>query len=168
MRTCAITLLLILLRSEKMDLFAFIHHADPTKVQIWEREVREGEDVGFHVVNEESGNDVVADQIEESDHVVQDEGANLTLEDEVPSTVAERAKGSRKKRKVAGGPSGSSPPPKKLRADHGTSGAGASTGGKSVDVLQGLLEHNTLPVEVGVTMVATLPFITSFVSLCSD
>ncbi|GJY95874.1 hypothetical protein Tco_0512235 [Tanacetum coccineum] len=28
---------------DEMDLFAFIHHADPTKVQIWEREVREGE-----------------------------------------------------------------------------------------------------------------------------
>ncbi|GKG64151.1 hypothetical protein Tco_0649401, partial [Tanacetum coccineum] len=49
------------------------------------------------------------------------------------------------------------------RADHGSSGAGASTGGKSIVALQGLLEHSTLPVEVGVTAVATLPFITSSV-----
>ncbi|GJX29572.1 hypothetical protein Tco_0237651 [Tanacetum coccineum] len=56
----------------------------------------------------------------------------------------------------------------KLRADHGTSGAGASTGGKSVTALQGLLERNTLPVEVGITAVATLPFITSSVSLTPE
>ncbi|GJX88752.1 hypothetical protein Tco_0340766 [Tanacetum coccineum] len=122
--------------------------------------------VGFHVVNKESGNDVVADQIEESDHVVQDEGANIVrIKDEVPSTIAERAKGSQKKRKAAEGASGSSPPPKKLRANHGTSGDGASTGGKSVAALQGLLERSTLPIKVGVTMVATLLFITSYVSL---
>ncbi|GKA89816.1 hypothetical protein Tco_0811628 [Tanacetum coccineum] len=155
-------------------LVSFIHHADPTKVRIGEKEFKEGEvplleltkgrvvplvgvneqgnqnegvqDVGAHVVNEESSDDVVADEIEESGHAVQDEG-------------------SRKKRKTAGGASGSSLPPKKLRADHGTSGAGASTGGKSVAVLQGLLERSTLPIKVGVTAVATLPFITSSVSL---
>ncbi|GKG06358.1 hypothetical protein Tco_0326444, partial [Tanacetum coccineum] len=87
-----------------MDLFAFIHHVDPTKVRIGEREVKEGEvplleltrgrvvplagvneqgnqgggfqDAGVHVVNEESGDAAVVDQIEESDHVVQDKGAN--------------------------------------------------------------------------------------------
>nr|GEW36088.1 transposase (putative), gypsy type [Tanacetum cinerariifolium] len=145
----------------KMDLFAFIHHADPTKVRIKERE-----DVGAHVVNEEGADDSTTYQIEKSDHVVQDEGANIVrIEDEVPATVAERAKGSRKKRKTTGGNSGSSIPPKKLRVDHDTSGSIASTGGKSVVVLQSLLEHNTLPVKVGVTAVAALPFITSSMSL---
>ncbi|GJU10648.1 hypothetical protein Tco_1133044 [Tanacetum coccineum] len=156
---------------EEMDLFAFIHYADPTKMLIREREVAEGEvllleltrgrvvplagvneqgnhnevvqDVGAHVMNEESGDDAVADQVEEGDHVVQDEWANIVrIEDEVPASVAERAKG----------------------ADHGTSGAGGSTGGKSVAALQGLLEHNTLHVEVGVAAVSTLPFVTSSVS----
>ncbi|GJR48353.1 hypothetical protein Tco_1316456 [Tanacetum coccineum] len=63
------------------------------------------------------------------------------------------------------GASGSSLPPKKLRANHGTSGVDASTSGKSVAALQGLLERSTLPIKVGVTMVATLLFITSYVSL---
>ncbi|GKA61393.1 hypothetical protein Tco_0760800, partial [Tanacetum coccineum] len=52
-------------------------------------------------------------------------------------------------------------PPKKLR--EGTSGV--STGGKSVVALQSLLERNTLVVEVGVTAVSTVPFVTSFVTL---
>ncbi|GJU04716.1 hypothetical protein Tco_1121146 [Tanacetum coccineum] len=185
-----------------MDLFAFIHYVDPTKVRIGEREVREGEvslleltrgcvvpldgvneqgnqgegvhdagvqDAGVYVVNEESGDDAVADQIEESDHVVQDEWANIVrVKGEILATVVDRAKGSKKKRKVVGGASGSSLPPKKLRAYYGTSGAGASTGGKSVAALQGLLERSTLPVEVGVAEVATFPFITSFVSLTPE
>nr|GEX23601.1 hypothetical protein [Tanacetum cinerariifolium] len=72
-----------------MDLFACIHHMDPTKVRIGERE-----DVGVHVVNEESGDLAVADQIEGSDHVVQDEGVGIVhIEDEVPAAVAEKAKG---------------------------------------------------------------------------
>nr|GEW19460.1 hypothetical protein [Tanacetum cinerariifolium] len=133
-------------RITELDLFAFIHHAYPTKVQIWEREVRKGEDVGVHVVNEESGDAVVADHIEESGHVIQDEGANIVrIEDEVPATVAEKAKGSRKKRKAAGG-----------------------YWRKSIAALKGLLERNTLPVEVGVTVVATMPFITSYVSLMPE
>ncbi|GKF55038.1 hypothetical protein Tco_0165378, partial [Tanacetum coccineum] len=82
--------------------------------------------------------------------------------------IVEKPKGSRKKRKVAGGASGSSLPPKTLRADHGTFGASASTGEKSIDALQGLLERITLPVQVGVTAVATLSFITSSVSLTSE
>nr|GEY21524.1 reverse transcriptase domain-containing protein [Tanacetum cinerariifolium] len=50
-------------------------------------------------------------------------------------------------KKTAGGSSGPSLPPRKLWADYDTSGAGASTGRKSVAVLQGLLERNTLHVE---------------------
>ncbi|GJX59382.1 hypothetical protein Tco_0290772 [Tanacetum coccineum] len=179
---------------DEMDLVAFIHHADPTKVRIGEREVGEGEvslleltrgrvvppagvneqgnqneavqDVGARVVNDESGDATEADQIKESDHYVQDKGTNIVrIEDEVPTTVAERTKGSREKRKTAKGASSSSLPPKKLREDHGTSGSVASTGGKSVAALQGLLERSTLPVEVSVAAVAALPFITSSVSL---
>ncbi|GJT39238.1 hypothetical protein Tco_0939103 [Tanacetum coccineum] len=170
-----------------MDLFAFINHVDPTKVRIGEREVREGEVlllestrgrvVSLAGVNEQANqNDDIQD---DGVHVVNKEGAadgqeNLVdagivrIEDKVPTTVAEKAKGSRKKRKAARGASGSNLPPKKLRAYHGTSGVGASTGGKFVVVLQGLLERSALPVEVGVTVVATLPFITSSVSLTPE
>ncbi|GJT37105.1 hypothetical protein Tco_0936970 [Tanacetum coccineum] len=130
-----------------MDLIAFINHVDPTKVRIEEREVKKGEvplleltrgrvvlltgvkdqgdaniqDVGHDVVNEE-GATVGQENPVDADIV--------RIEDEVPAIVAEKAKGSRKKRKAVGGASGSNLPPKKLRADHGTSGVGASTGGK--------------------------------------
>ncbi|GJR42663.1 hypothetical protein Tco_1310766 [Tanacetum coccineum] len=121
---------------EEMDLFAFINHADPTKVRIREREVGEGEGVGYDNVNEEVGDAVMADQIKESDHATQDEGANIIrTEDEILVSASERAKGSRKKRKAAGGASDSNLPPKKLWADYGTSEVGASTGEKSVAAL---------------------------------
>ncbi|GKF30967.1 hypothetical protein Tco_0100765, partial [Tanacetum coccineum] len=122
---------------KEMDLFTFIHHADPTKVWIGEREVGEGEvllleltrsrvvppagvneqgnqnedvqDARVPVVNEEIGDDAMADQIEGSDHVVQDERSKIVhIEGEVPTAVPEKVKGSRRKRKVAGGTSGSS------------------------------------------------------------
>ncbi|GKB99699.1 hypothetical protein Tco_0985836 [Tanacetum coccineum] len=57
---------------------------------------------------------------------------------------------------------GSGLPPKKLMEDHGTSGA--SVGGKSIVVLQSLLEGSTLAAEVGVTAATTVPFVTSFVT----
>ncbi|GKF40740.1 hypothetical protein Tco_0124082, partial [Tanacetum coccineum] len=123
----------------EMDLFAFINHADPIKVRIGEKQIEEGQspllestrgrDAG-HDVNKEGAADSQENPIEVG---------IVRIEDEVPLTVAEKAKGSRKKRKAAGGASGSSIPPKKLRADH-----------------------------VGVTAVATLPFITSSVSLTPE
>ncbi|GKC41404.1 hypothetical protein Tco_1059126, partial [Tanacetum coccineum] len=110
-------------KGEEMGLFAFINHADPTK------------DVGVHVVNEEGTAD--------GQESLVDAGI-VRIEDEVPATVAEKAKGSRKKRKATGGASSFSLPPKKLKDDHDTSGAGASTGGKSLATLQSLLEGSTL------------------------
>ncbi|GJS39060.1 hypothetical protein Tco_0564103 [Tanacetum coccineum] len=148
---------------EEMDLFAFINHADPTKVQIREREVRDGE-----VLLLESTKGLLSRLVLLMVRKFPVDAGIVRIEDEVPATVVEKAKGSRKKRKTTGGASGSNLPPKKLRADHGTSSASASTGEKSVAALQGLLEHSTLPVEVGVTAVATLPFITSYVSLTPE
>ncbi|GJX84941.1 hypothetical protein Tco_0335715, partial [Tanacetum coccineum] len=128
---------------EEMDLFAFINHADPTKVQIGEREVRE----------------------EEGDHVVQIGGIDIMADDEAQAIVAGKPKKVRKKRKVADGASGFSLPPQKLRKDYGTPGdVGASTIGKSLAALQGLLDSSTLSVEVGVTAIATIPFVTSSVT----
>ncbi|GJZ64540.1 hypothetical protein Tco_0620961 [Tanacetum coccineum] len=148
-----------------VDLFAFINHADPTKVRIGEREVKEGE---VPLLELTRGRVVplagVNEQGNQNDDV-QDDGVHVH---EVPATIAEKAKVSRKKRKATRGASGSSLPPKKLRDNHGTFWAGASTGEKSVTTLQSLLERNTLPVEVGVMAVATLPFITSSVCLTPE
>nr|GEW56445.1 putative transposase (putative), gypsy type [Tanacetum cinerariifolium] len=112
------------------DVFvSFIKHADPTKVQIGERKVREGEvsllELTRGCVVPLSG--------------VNDQGDANIQDDEVPATVAEKAKESRKKRKA--------------------------TGGKFFDVLQSLLEGSTLAVEVGVTVAETVPFVTSSVTL---
>ncbi|GJS31593.1 hypothetical protein Tco_0492213 [Tanacetum coccineum] len=151
---------------EEMDLFAYINHADPTKVRIGEREVREEEvsllqltkgrvvpltgvtdqenaniqGAGENNTNEEGDDAAVADQIQEGDHVIQDEGVDFVrIEDEVPVV--------------------------KLTEDHGTSGhVGASTGGKSLVTIQELFEQSTLNVEVVVTAVAIVPFFTSFVT----
>nr|GEX42841.1 integrase, catalytic region, zinc finger, CCHC-type, peptidase aspartic, catalytic [Tanacetum cinerariifolium] len=124
-----------------MDLFAFIHHADPTKCGLVGPSVPVGhgdhnddvDNFGTHYLNEEGGDAYLKDQTEESGH-----------------------------RKAIDGASGSNLPPKKLRDDHGSFGeAGASTVGKALAVLQGLLERSTLAVEVGVMVATTLPFVTS-------
>ncbi|GKE59726.1 hypothetical protein Tco_1510093, partial [Tanacetum coccineum] len=176
---------------EEMDLFAFINHADPTKVRIGEREIGEEEvpllqltrgrvvslasvndqgnaniqGTGNDNVNEEGGDVVVADQTEKSEHVVQIGRIDIMADDETQAIVADKPKKVRKKRKAADGASGSSLPPKKLREDHGTPGdVGASTAGKFLAALQGLLDSSTLSVEVGVTAMATVPFVTSSVT----
>ncbi|GJY74027.1 hypothetical protein Tco_0478458 [Tanacetum coccineum] len=107
-----------------MDLFTFINHADPTKIRIGEKQIEEGQtplidstrgrmvlltdvnkqgnqndnvqDVGHDVVVEEGAadgqeNSVVADIVH--------------IEDEVPAIVADKPKGTRKKRKTASGAS---------------------------------------------------------------
>ncbi|GJY02162.1 hypothetical protein Tco_0360314 [Tanacetum coccineum] len=157
---------------EEMDLFAFINHADPTKVQIGEKQIEEGQ---TPLLESTKGRVVplvgVDDQGDQNDDVHDAGNQNDDVQDAkdvVPSTVVEKARGTRKKRKAAGGASGSTLPLKSLRTDHGSPSVGASTGGKSVVTLQGLLERSTLPVEVGVTAVATLPFITSSVSLTPE
>ncbi|GKC04726.1 hypothetical protein Tco_0996336 [Tanacetum coccineum] len=54
-------------------------------------------------------------------------------------------------------------PPKRLRADYGTTG-GSAVGGKSPSVLNRLLQDSLLTVEQGVPALPTLPFITSSVT----
>ncbi|GJX36312.1 hypothetical protein Tco_0247869 [Tanacetum coccineum] len=156
---------------EEMDLFAFIHHADPTKVRIGEKQIKEGHVpllestrgrvVPLAGVNEQGNqNDDVEDDGNQNDDV-QDDGNN----DEVLTTVVNKPKGTRKKRKIASGGSGSALPPKRLREDYGTSGdAGASTPRKSLTVLQDLFNNNTLAAEVGATAAVTVPFVTSSVT----
>ncbi|GJV24243.1 hypothetical protein Tco_1376938 [Tanacetum coccineum] len=85
----------------------------------------------------------------EADRTGQDEEATIVLYEEFQAAVADKPKGTRKKRKAAGGASGFNLPPKKLKEDHDTSGdASASTAGKSLVALQGLLECSTLAMEI--------------------
>nr|GEW27191.1 hypothetical protein [Tanacetum cinerariifolium] len=171
-----------------MDLFAFINHANLTKVRIGKREVADrevpllqltrGRVVSFASVNDqgdvnaqgvgnddvnEEGNDVVeAYQTEQGDHVVRVGGIDIVSDDEAQTIVADKSKRIRKKRKAVDGAGGYGLPPKKLREYHSASGdAGASTAGKSLVVLQGLLDSCTLAADVGLTTAATVPFVTS-------
>ncbi|GJW72539.1 hypothetical protein Tco_0129456 [Tanacetum coccineum] len=159
----------------EMDLFAFINHADPTKVQIGEREVAEGEvpllqltrghivplsGVNDHVnvdvegagndgVNGEGSDATAADQTEQDDQVIQIGGIDIVSDDETQAIVADKPKRLRKNRKDADGASGSGLPPKKLREDHGVSGdASANTAMKYLAVLQGLLDRSTLAAKI--------------------
>ncbi|GJX97378.1 hypothetical protein Tco_0353176, partial [Tanacetum coccineum] len=120
---------------EEMDLFAFIRHADPTKVRIGEREVGEGE---VQLLELTRGRVVPLAEIPVDAGVIH-------IDDVVPATVAEKPKVQKRMRR-AEGTSGSIHHPKKLTEDHDTSGdVGAST-------------------EVGVTTAAIVPFVTSSVT----
>nr|GFA37412.1 hypothetical protein [Tanacetum cinerariifolium] len=88
---------------------------------------------------------------------------------DVQAAVVDKPRGTRKKRKAASGASGSNLPLKNLKEDHDTSGdTDASTAGKSLTALQGLLERSTLAAEVGVVAVATVPFVTSSMTLTPE
>ncbi|GJS44376.1 hypothetical protein Tco_0569419 [Tanacetum coccineum] len=78
--------------------------------------------------------------------------------------VAEKPMRLKKKRKATGDASGSTLPSKKLRDDYGTSGASASTGGKSRAAMQSLLDNSKLVAEIEVTAAATVPLVTSFMT----
>nr|GFA61557.1 hypothetical protein [Tanacetum cinerariifolium] len=162
-----------------MDLFAYIRHANPTKVRIGEKQIEEGQvplleftrgRVVPHVVVNEQGNqnNDLEDAGNQNDDV-EDVGNNVTkegvvdgqeilvdagivrIEDEVLATVVNKPKGTRKKSKTTSGASGYALPPKRLRGDYGTSGdVGASTAEKSL--------------AVGAIAAATLPFVTSFMT----
>ncbi|GJZ81550.1 hypothetical protein Tco_0646544 [Tanacetum coccineum] len=97
-------------------------------------------DVEPHDLNEVIGDAAVADQTEESDSLVQGEEVNIVVDENVQTAVADKPK-VQKKRRRAGGASGSDHPPKRLRDDHGTSGnVSSSTGGKSLAAIQELFE----------------------------
>ncbi|GJZ11178.1 hypothetical protein Tco_0545937 [Tanacetum coccineum] len=143
-------------------LFAFINHVDPTNVQIGEREVTEGEDLLLQLTR---GRIVPLAGVNDQGNVnVQGTGNDDVNEKDGDAAKADHTKQVRKNRKTADGASGSGLPPKKLKEDYGTSGIGASTGGKSVATLLSFLEGNTLAVDVGVTEAATVSFVTSSVT----
>nr|GEX85691.1 DNA-directed DNA polymerase [Tanacetum cinerariifolium] len=119
---------------EEMDLFAFIRHADPTKVWI---DDHDGQNDNIENLNEES--------------VV------MLIWKIVPRKVTVL-------RRVVGASGSDHPPKKLKEDHGTSGDDGASTGGKSLATLYGSLERSTLAVEVGVTAATTMLFVTSFVT----
>ncbi|GJX08005.1 hypothetical protein Tco_0195937 [Tanacetum coccineum] len=148
----------------QMDLNAFIRTADPRKVRIVERARAEKERPIVTVAKHRTvtllptsmgvasvgGQDNVEPIVPITDHV----------ETKIPGP-----KRSKKKRVTRGSEKtpAASHPPKRLRADYGTTG-GSATGGKSPSVHNRLLQDSRLMVEQGVPALPTLPFITSSVT----
>ncbi|GKD11341.1 hypothetical protein Tco_1191026, partial [Tanacetum coccineum] len=176
---------------EEMDLNAFIRTADPRKVRIVERPRAENErpivtvakhrtvtllptsvvrssgelsaSVEREFVGDASvgdGGDQGFDSVAGQDNVEPTVPVTEPVEAEIP-----RPKRSKKKRVIydSEGLPVASHPPKRLRADYGTTG-GSATGGKSPSVLNRLLQDSRLTVEQGVPALPTLPFITSSVT----
>ncbi|GJX48778.1 hypothetical protein Tco_0273968 [Tanacetum coccineum] len=141
----------------EMDLFAFIHVVDPTKVKVVERERAEREKNFWNPPTDQGDSAVDGGHDAEIELVTGAE--NISAK----NVIAERPKRQRKKRQAVTDTSGSSHPPKKLRGDNKTS-SGAATGDKSSSILKELLASSILNVEVGVDAVATLPLVTSLVS----
>nr|GEV36680.1 hypothetical protein [Tanacetum cinerariifolium] len=116
-------------------------------------------------VNEEGDGAMEADQTQQGGHVVHVGGIDIIADDETPAIVIHKPKRLRNKRKATDGASGSGLPPNKLKEDHGVSGdAGASTVGKYLVVLQGLLDSSTLATKIDATAAGTILFVNSFVT----
>ncbi|GJV81803.1 gypsy type transposase [Tanacetum coccineum] len=176
---------------EEMDLNAFIRTADPRKVRIVERAraenerpivtvakhrtvtllptsvVRSSGELSASVEREFVGDASVGDG---GDQGFDSVGGQDNVEPIVPvtdhvETEIPGPKRSKKKRVIRGSEKmpTASHPPKRLRADYGTTG-GSATGGKSPSVLNRLLQDSRLMVEQGVPALPTLPFITSSVT----
>ncbi|GJR82773.1 hypothetical protein Tco_0153558 [Tanacetum coccineum] len=159
---------------EEMDLFAFIHVTDPTKVKIVESEHAEGErklldSIVRRVVlllqvasarsesELEASVDKLFDEGGSTDQGCSAAGGGHNAEIESAADVegisaenvtAKRPKRQRKKRPAVTDVSGSSHHPKKLKGDHGTS-SGVATGGKSQSVIKELLESSIMNAEPG-------------------
>ncbi|GJY97625.1 hypothetical protein Tco_0514535 [Tanacetum coccineum] len=125
---------------EEMDLFAFIRHADPTKVKIGERKVREGEVSLLELTRER----VILLVGVNNQGGAAAQGIDIEVDAEAQAIVADK--------------------PKKFRKRMTDDDAGASTAGKSLAALQDLLDKSTLAAEIGVTAAATVPFVTSSVT----
>ncbi|GKD76070.1 hypothetical protein Tco_1334352 [Tanacetum coccineum] len=163
-----------------MDLFAFIHHSDPTKVRIGERnltkrevkllKMTEGRTVSLDppatTANGGSGDsiDKLFDEgydagqehsVEKDDDVLEE-----TISLDVSDVVVEKAK-KKRKRKVTRDASGSTHPPKKLRDDYQL--VLSNTSGKSLAALRGLVSDGS-----GIPSGVTEPLIAASVAPTSD
>ncbi|GJS28432.1 hypothetical protein Tco_0489052 [Tanacetum coccineum] len=143
----------------EMDLFAFIHHADPTKVKIREREIREVEIPLLELTKDRV---VLLACVYNQGDVAASGGIEILADDEAQAIVVDKPKKLKRRKTIDGG---SGLPPKKLREDHSTSGdASATTARKSLAVLQDLLDKSKLATMVGATAAATILLITSSVA----
>nr|GEU83610.1 hypothetical protein [Tanacetum cinerariifolium] len=133
-----------------MDLFAFIHHSNPTKVRIGKRELAERE-VGLLKMTKgrtvplsppatttpEDSGDSIDKLFDDADqeHVVKksDDVLEETIAKDASEFVAEKPR-KKRKRKVVRDASGSTYPPKELRDDHQS--LLPNTGGKSLVTLR--------------------------------
>nr|GEV21765.1 hypothetical protein [Tanacetum cinerariifolium] len=144
----------------EIDLFAFIHTLDPTKVKIVEREHFEDEPlllqttVGRTVPLLPVAPDRTDNELETSVDMLFDEGGS----DVTPLQPRRQ----RKRKTVVADAGGSSYPPKKLREDHGTP-SGPSVDGKSRSAVQRLLAGAVMNAEVRGEHIPTFPFVTSSV-----
>ncbi|GJR02203.1 hypothetical protein Tco_0525187 [Tanacetum coccineum] len=174
-----------------MDIFAFIHTPDSTKVKVVKRERKEDEplllqttvgrtvpllpvapdraeselEVSVDRLFDEGGS---GDQTEQGGSVGSRRGVDIQLVSEATNIVAEDMahlgpRRQRKRKTVVVDAGESSHPPKRLREDHGTP-SGAFVGGKSMYAVQRLLIGAVLNAEVRGEVIPTLPFVTSFVS----
>ncbi|GKD49934.1 hypothetical protein Tco_1278910 [Tanacetum coccineum] len=148
-----------------MDIFAFIHTPDPTKVKIVKREeLKASVDKLF----DEGSSGTQAKQKDSTGGGGGVQGVNIQpfieVSDAATEDVALAQPRRQKKRKTlvvdAGGPSH---PPKKLREDHETPSV-PSVAGKSKSAVQRLLAGVVLNVEVRGEPIPILPFVTSSVS----
>ncbi|GJX98590.1 hypothetical protein Tco_0355609 [Tanacetum coccineum] len=146
---------------QEMDLNAFIRTADPRKVRIVERARAENEGPIF---GEDGSGGGGQEEVSVAGHGNISPVVPIT-DDIVTEADASRPKRSKKKRVTRGSERtpAASHPPKRLRADYGTT-SGSATGGKSPSVLNRLLQDSRLLVEQGVPALPTLPFITSSVT----
>nr|GEW14727.1 putative transposase (putative), gypsy type [Tanacetum cinerariifolium] len=127
-----------------------------------------GQNDNIKNLNEGSGDADQENHFEDSDRASQDEAVTIVVDEEFWAATADKPNSKKKKRRGVGA-SGSDHPPNKLREDHSTSGdADASTGGKSLVAIQGLLKCSTLAMKVGITAAATAPFVTSSVTPTSE
>ncbi|GKB11738.1 hypothetical protein Tco_0845661, partial [Tanacetum coccineum] len=129
---------------EEMDLFAFIRHADPIKVWIGESQAGSivrvdygGQNDNIEILNEGSGYADQENHSEDSDRTGQDEAVTIVVDEEFLTVAADKPKSKKEEKKSCG---------------------------KSLAALQGLLDHSTLAVEVGVMAAATVSFVTSSVT----
>ncbi|GJY14950.1 hypothetical protein Tco_0385372 [Tanacetum coccineum] len=182
---------------EDMDIFAFIHTPDPTKVKVAERQRVEDEPrllettVGrtiplLPVAPERAESELEASvdklfdeggsgaQTEQGDFDGGGNGQGINIQSitETTDVVVEvvvplQPRRSKKRKTIIADAGGPLHPPKLLREDHGTP-SGASVGGKSRSTVQRLLAGSVQNAEVRGEPIPTLPFMTSFVSATSE
>ncbi|GKF11427.1 hypothetical protein Tco_0049353, partial [Tanacetum coccineum] len=148
-----------------MDIFAFIHTPDPTKVKIVEREQNDDEPLLLQITVGRTIPllPVTPDRVESSKG-----DANIQLVSEATDTVAEdlaplQPRRQRKRKIMVVDAGEASHPPKKLREDHGTP-SGPSVVGKSRSAVQSLLARAVLNADVKGEALPTLTFVTSSIS----